>query len=554
MFDLNFDLHFLSLMSAALLTLLLMPLVMRLAHKVGAVDQPNERKVHQQVTPRMGGLGFLLTLLILPLTLLPLDSTMIGFLGGLIIIGATGIADDLYEISPRWKFLGIIIGSALFLILSGSEVTHMGNLFGLGEIELEWLALPITLFFMVGVINALNLSDGLDGLAAGIALISALFMIALAHLSHNTTALTLAIMLCGALIGFLYFNSHPARVFMGDTGSLILGFVLTAIALLLINGKGDEVPPINITFLFGLPMLDAVYVMTRRAVRGIGPFTPDKTHFHHRLLNAGVTHAGTVSIIYGWVFAYGVVALLITDMADWGQFLILFALTLAAYLMLTLLDRIDMTSITNHNSDTAETHSHPLFYRLTQWLGKSIPLVTWLLPLSLIPPVLTIETESSELLAQLVALILFMVLILYPWRSSHDSSWAEGLIYLQVFALVLVVDHATSESMRDYLGVITVILAIWVVLKLWFKRHTRIFLTTGLESLLLLFSWVAPWVAGQMHLITAEMQERIYMICAQAIVFLLAAKIVTRRQPRRNNAFILALLILSTLTLFKLVS
>ncbi len=164
----------LPLFSSVLLTMLAMPVVVRLAERLGAVDHPNERKVHVQAVPRMGGLAFLVSLLLIPFTMLDINHITQGFLLGLFIVGFTGIADDMFDISPKLKFLGIISGTGVFLVMSGAAVANLGDLFATGNIETGWLAIPITLIGMVGFINALNLSDGLDGLAAGITLIESL--------------------------------------------------------------------------------------------------------------------------------------------------------------------------------------------------------------------------------------------------------------------------------------------------------------------------------------------------------------------------------------------
>lgn len=542
--------------AAVLLTLLLMPLVMRLAHRIGAVDHPDARKVHRQVTPRMGGLGFLLTLLVLPLTILDMGVSHSGFVAGLIVVGITGILDDMFEISPRWKFAGIFLGSGLFLYLSGTSIANVGNLFGFGDIETGWFALPFTLFAMVGFINALNLSDGLDGLAAGIALIAAFFLAAFALAAADASALLLAVILCGSLVGFLYFNAHPARVFMGDTGSLTLGYVLAAITLMLLKSSGGEgISPISMGILLGLPLADTIYVMGRRLAHGTSPFDPDKTHFHHRLLEIGASHAGTVSVFYLMAFIYGGAAFLLIGRAEWVQSLVLAVLLALTYLLLGRFEGAEMTLQFSGEPAEKDMHevrhdSHPVFYRMTHWLGASIPYVTWLLPMLLLPPLFTLQ--PSGLLAQIVLFTAVLALVLYPWRGNHDSTWAQGLIYMLIFSLVLVINFQASPVMRDYLHIATMMLALWVALKLWFKRNLRVFLTTGLESLLLMLSWVMPWVGDRVLALQGEIQLQLYEVSLQGTVFLLATKIVLRRQPRRNTTLLQELLLISGVALLGL--
>jgi len=540
--------YLLPLVSAILLTLLLMPTVIRLAQKVGAVDQPNERKVHQISTPRMGGVAFLIALLLIPFTFLDISSESQGFLLGLIIIGATGIADDILEISPQVKFTGVILGSTVFLLMSGTSITNLGDLFGFGDIETGWLAIPITLLAMVGFVNALNLSDGLDGLAAGISLIATFFLASFAFSIGDQPGLMIAVVLFGAMIGFLYFNTHPAKVFMGDTGSLILGYTLAALSLMLLHsGEGRLISPISMGILLGLPLSDTIYVMLRRIRKGNSPFLPDKTHFHHRLIELGLSHAGAVAVFYGLIFLYGCVAVLFAESQQWLQSLVLLALILTTYLPLALLERIGFSFHIDEDGLLSDSKQGAYFNMATRWLGHSIPTVTLLIPVSLMLPIFTLTLSGD--IAVFTASVVAMVVALYPWKDRHDVSWSHGLLYLTVFVLLLAVNSSSESWVQSYMFAVTALLACWVILKLCFKRHLRVFLTTGLESLLLIFSWLIPWLAGRFDLVSADSQHLLYVVCSQSIVFLIATKIVLRRQPRRNKPLLISLLLLAGITL-----
>ena len=542
----------LPLITSVLLTLLVMPAVVRLAQRLGAVDQPNERKVHAIATPRMGGVAFFISLLLIPFTMLDINQATQGFLLGLFIVGMTGFADDIFDISPKLKFLGIFIGTGIFLVMSGTAVTNLGDLFGTGNIETGWLAIPFTLIAMAGFINALNLSDGLDGLAAGITLIVSLFLGIFAATIGDQICQMIAIVLFGSMIGFLYFNAHPAKVFMGDTGSLILGFVLAALCLMLLkSGEGVVVSPISMGILLGLPLSDTIYVMIRRVMRGKSPFLPDKTHFHHRLIDLGFSHTGVVTLFYGLIFFYACVAAFYSGSAEWVQSLVLFALIAGTYLTLSLLERAHCSfaiAADEDISDTADTQHTSMYYKMTHALGISIPVVTWLIPLLLLLPVVMIE--RSDTTALFMAAIVVMVILLYPWRETRDATWSQGLIYLLIFALLFVINMAEQAWLQNYMFVMTALLASWVILKLWFKRHMRVFLTTGLESLLLIFSSVTPWLIGRFNLFPIDMQASLYVVCAEAVIFLIATKIVLRRQPRRNRQLLISLLVLAGISLF----
>ncbi len=539
--------YLLPLVSAILLTQLLMPLVVRLAQRLGAVDHPNERKVHVNATPRMGGLAFFFSIFLIPFTLLDIHAATQGFLLGLVIITCTGIADDIFDISPKLKLLGVLAGTGFFLVMSGVEVVNLGDLIATGNIETGWFAIPLTLIGMVGFINALNLSDGLDGLAAGICLIVSFFLGCFAFIIGDQDSLMIAIVLFGAMIGFLYFNSHPAKVFMGDTGSLILGFVLSGLSLILIkSGEGAVVSPISMGILLGLPLSDTLYVMTRRIIRGTSPFEADKTHFHHRLIDLGLTHTEVVGVFYGLVFLYGCTAVFFSGSLEWVQSLALLVLIAGSYVPLILLERAGFSFATpaqTSESEPSADNETSFFYFMTHHLGRSIPLVTWGFPLLLLLPVLSIKHSQEYVF--LMATVMILVALLYPWKGNRDATWSQGLLYLLVFVLLLAINLSEQLWVENYMFVLTSLLACWVILKLWFKRHLRVFLTTGLESLLLVFSWIAPWVTGHFNLLPSDLQQTLYVVCWQAVIFLLTTKIVLRRQPRRNKQLLISLLVLA---------
>ncbi|GAV19896.1 UDP-GlcNAc:undecaprenyl-phosphate GlcNAc-1-phosphate transferase [Mariprofundus micogutta] len=548
--DISFFL--LPLCSAVLLTLLVMPLVFRLAERLGAVDHPNERKVHAHVVPRMGGLAFLISLLLIPFTMLDITPATQGFLLGLFIVGFTGMADDMFEISPKLKFLGIIAGAIVFLVMSDTAINDLGDLFGIGNIETGWFAIPLTLLAMVGFINALNLSDGLDGLAAGIALIAVFFLGSFALIIGDHHSLMVAVVLIGSMIGFLYFNSHPARIFMGDTGSLILGFVLAALSLMLLkSGEGEVISPISMGILLGLPLSDTIYVMVRRVLQRKSPFLPDKTHFHHRLIDLGLSHAGVVGVFYGLIFIYGCVAVFFSGSAEWLQSLVLLALIVTTYLGLMKLEKSGISFTTSTDEEIEHSHdpAKPSFYyRMTHVLGASIPFVTWLIPLILLLPVLSTQLTGSSPMFMIA--VIMLVVVLYPWKEArHHATWSQGLLYLLVFALIFSINTSHQAWVEYYMMAMTTLLACWVGLKLWFKRHARIFLTTGFESLLLLFSWGTPWIIGRFEFLSLDAQMSLYMTCGESVVFLVASKIVLRKQPRRNRELLIPLLVVAAVSL-----
>ena len=306
---------------ALILTLLLTPLSMKLAVAVGAIDIPDDRKLHDGNIPCLGGLAFAISFGISCLIFLPLNSIVSGLLIGLVIITITGLADDIWHIRPVLKFSGEITGSLIFVLYGGTELKSFGDLIGIGSLETGIFAVPITVFCMVGVMNAINFADGMDGLAGGMSAIACLFLIYFSLQSGHWFNLALSVSLFGCLIGFLYFNFHPAKIFMGDTGSLVLGYILSSICVLSQKLDGElPIAPISMALILALPIADTMWVMTRRVLRGGSPFLPDTTHLHHTLMTLNLSHSGVVAVIYACMIICGFLAVFMQSMLEWVQF------------------------------------------------------------------------------------------------------------------------------------------------------------------------------------------------------------------------------------------
>jgi UDP-GlcNAc:undecaprenyl-phosphate GlcNAc-1-phosphate transferase len=219
---------------------------------------------------------------------------------------------------------GQIVAATTFVLVSGVAIRYFGNLFGTGNLGTGPLAVPFTVFAIVSVMNAINLTDGLDGLAGGVSLIALLFLLYFAVLAEHGPVAYMAIAFIGSVIGFLYFNLFPARTFMGDAGSLTLGFVLSALSVLLMF-DGRAVPgviqPITLALIICLPIMDTVSVMIRRLLKGQKLSDPDNRHLHHVLLSLQFSKWATVRIIYLMMVGFGVLALALRGSAEWMQLL-----------------------------------------------------------------------------------------------------------------------------------------------------------------------------------------------------------------------------------------
>jgi UDP-GlcNAc:undecaprenyl-phosphate/decaprenyl-phosphate GlcNAc-1-phosphate transferase len=282
---------------AALLT----PLVARLAVRVGAVDEPRERGLAARRTPLLGGLAILAGTLVAALIWLPVDQQTTGILLGATTIALVGAADDVRELSPGMKFAGQL-AAALIPVLAGVRVEHVTLPF-LGALDFgAVLGGTLTVIGMVGLMNVVNFSDGVDGLAAGVCAISAVAFAVIAFDLGRTSAGVLAAIVAGAALGFLIHNFHPASVFMGDCGALLLGYLLGCAAVqgsLKTNALIALVGPLAI---LAVPFLDTSFVIARRLKYRRAPWSADDHHFHHRMARIGFSQRRTVLYLYMWTF------------------------------------------------------------------------------------------------------------------------------------------------------------------------------------------------------------------------------------------------------------
>ncbi|WP_311080344.1 MraY family glycosyltransferase [Paenibacillus polymyxa] len=319
------------------LALLLTPLVKKFAVKVGAVDVPNARKVHTRIMPRLGGLGIFLAFLLSLLAVLPfvpdgmLSSRDINFIAAFLIGGTLitliGALDDRFDLNAKLKFLAQIAVACMVVFAFDIRVDFVNVPFQDAYSSLEsWISIPLTIFWIVGVTNAINLIDGLDGLAAGVSGIAIGTIFVMSLLMGNYMVAMLCLVLLGSIIGFLFFNFHPAKIFMGDTGSLFLGFCLAMLSMLGFK-QIAIVSFITPLIIIGVPLSDTFFAIIRRKLQKKPIFSPDKGHLHHCLRELGFSHRQTVLIIYGIAAFFGVLAVIQSSAAlneaNWVTFVVI---------------------------------------------------------------------------------------------------------------------------------------------------------------------------------------------------------------------------------------
>lgn len=310
-----------ALVLAFVASIVLTPLVKRLAYRVGAVDRPNYRKVHARIMPRLGGLAIYLSFLITYLIYRPDGDFDKALLIGATIIVLTGVLDDMLEITAKAKLLGQFAAALVIVVYGEIQIEFINLPFG-GDLEFGYFAIPLTIIWIVGITNAVNLIDGLDGLAAGVSTIALVTLSAMAILMGNPFVATVTAILAASTLGFLVFNFYPARIFMGDTGALFLGFMISVFALLGFKGVTMFALIIPVIML-GVPVSDTFFAIVRRLREKQPLSAADKSHLHHCLLNVGFTHRQTVLIIYAIAALFGITALIFSQATVWGALLLI---------------------------------------------------------------------------------------------------------------------------------------------------------------------------------------------------------------------------------------
>ena len=306
----------LALLVAAILSCLATPLVKVLSVKYGAVDVPKDgRRMHDHPIPRMGGLAIFLGFMVSMLLFVTLDTAKKGMLAGAVIIVILGVLDDKYSLPAKPKFLVQIV-AALIAVMAGNriEVLSNPNIFSANPVwKLGWLSFPVTVIWIVAITNAVNLIDGLDGLACGVSSISAASMLVIAlRVSEQLDVAVMMAALVGACIGFLPYNFNPAKIFMGDTGATFLGFVIATVS---VNGMFKMYVHISFVapfLILGLPIFDVCFAVVRRVSHGQSPMQPDRGHVHHRLIDMGFSQKQAVGVLYVVSAILGLSAVVLT--------------------------------------------------------------------------------------------------------------------------------------------------------------------------------------------------------------------------------------------------
>lgn len=289
--------------SAFVVTLLAIPPIISMIRRYGLYDMPNARKVHSNPVPTMGGIAIVAGMMMALFLWFPFTSDIgqVAFFFSITVLFGLGIMDDLRDLSAKYKFI-IQIGLAFLIALSGIRIQSFDGMFGIHELPV-FSQYTFTILAIVGITNAFNLVDGIDGLAGGIGFMSLMTLGLFLTISGDVNTALVAFALAGGILAFLYFNFNPARIFMGDTGSLVLGFVIAVLCIRLLQVNAFAIDPAlqhSPVFVLGIvliPVFDTIRVFAIRIWKGKSPFSADRTHIHHLLTNQGFSHVFAVRVI-----------------------------------------------------------------------------------------------------------------------------------------------------------------------------------------------------------------------------------------------------------------
>ena len=507
-----------TLLLSTFITIVLIPVFSKLAVRLNiGLDMPDSRKVHQHPIPRVGGIAITLGVYGSTVFLSPQDQFLKAYVIAGMFIVLFGLLDDFKGIDFRLKFFSQMVAALVMVIYGGIKIKSLGGLLPDDMILPDVVAIPLTVVVIVGVTNAVNLADGLDGLAGGICLLSFSCLAYFAYLEEDLALCLLALALAGSIFGFLRYNTYPAELFMGDTGSQFLGFSAISLSLALTQGQSSPLSPLLPLVILGFPVLDTLVVMAQRIAERRPLFSPDKNHLHHKLLSLGLYHTESVLVIYI------VQALLIT-----AAFFLRFSsewLILAGYLSFSALI---LAGFHIAESGRWKLQRYPFFDALVKGrlarlrvqgilIKACFRIVKFGVPLLLCATCL-IPSEIPPAFVPLCAAFLGSLLIIWRFKKEWMRGWLTAILYLFIPFVVSLSMMEKAGGFDTLLGrfynLSCLGLVFFVVLTLKFTRRLQGFKGTPMDFLILFVALVVPHVlSGYLHL------ENLTAIAAKTVMF-----------------------------------
>ncbi len=512
---------------AMLVAVMAVPLLMRLAVPMGLMDEPNERKVHVNQIPRIGGIAIVFGSLLPIMIWAELDRHIQAYVLGSLCLLVFGIWDDRKELNYKIKFLGQMIAVTIFIVYG--KITIQWLPFQGLSIAPLWLSIFLTFFALLGITNAVNLVDGLDGLAGGTCLLSLGAIAVLAYMAGDMQLVMLTMAISGGIFGFLRYNTHPASIFMGDTGSQFLGFSIGVSAVMLTQVSNTALSPMLPLILLGLPILDTLTVMTRRMMNGRSPFSADKNHFHHRLMNLGFKHYEAVIIIYlvqvglillGFTFKY---------QNDWLLLLLFLAFCIGFNGMFRYAEfrhwRFGNSSL---QKNMAPYISDRAFERYRNFVVAGVrPIIFLTLPLYLFACIWGARDVQGMLPIYLLMTLLSVALLLTPMKEQYV--WVSRTVWYASCGLAVYCSAQAGFISSIWVQGYILLLAIAILVSFLFEREGG-FSINPLDVIVLVFAGLAFYLSG-----VDPAFSQVGVQVTQAVVFLYAVELMLNGKQRHRS-------------------
>lgn len=509
------------------LSILLIPLAIRLAPRLGMVDQPDPRKVHVKPIPRVGGFGITLGATIPLAFLLPVDPLLQAFLVGAFTLFLFGAWDDANTLGHWVKFVGQFFAAGFVVYYGDLWVQRFPFI---DDLLPAWIGQPFTIFAIVGVINAINHSDGLDGLAGGESLLSLIVMGFLAYVVDDSFAVLLCCAVAGGVLGFLRFNTHPAQIFMGDAGSQFLGFSLAFLAVYLTQIAHPALSPALPLLLIGLPIADINAVFYLRISGGMNWFKASRNHIHHRLLDLGFNHYETVIVIYLVQALLVGSAVLFKYESDFLVALIFFGVVTAVFVALTVAERRGLSVHEPERSGIVgralgEIRLNTRLHRLP---GQIV--AVWVVVLIVTGALSVTEVPREFAWISGVLLLVSMVSLVKFGKGINDIVMQASLYAVCLFVVYLAI-HFPPQSFAYFIFTTPAYLALAAFLAIAIRIASEQTFKTNPTDYLIILGIVTIGLLGREQLAIQEVS----LLVVYSVILLYASELAHRQAAKRPN-------------------
>lgn len=484
---------------AMAVTMVCLPMLARLATKWLIIDQPGVRKVHTVPIPRVGGVAMAAGAVVAAALTVNLQMVDRWFLAAAAVLVLFGVLDDRFDLNYRIKLIGQILAVAIVVFGGGVRI----QMIALDDRLMlpDWIAIPLTMFFLVGVTNAVNLADGLDGLAGGTTFLCLCAVALISSVADSGSSTALALAFAGAVLGFLRFNTYPASVFMGDAGSQLLGFTIGVLSIRATQSGLTEISAAVPILLLAVPILDTLSVMVQRIGEGRSPFSPDKNHIHHKLLALGFDHHEAVTVIYAVQGALFVLAYFLryeSDAVILGLVSVFFLVSIGVFQV------ANRTGWRFRRAGPAESRK-PRLLDLMQQPGVLPRLSYWVIAAAIGAYTTLIVTETAELGSDFRLLIMSLLAVLAGsavfLRKAPLILLEKAALYVTATLIVyldaVMVPEGRVVSALGWTAVGCAALGSALRLRL---NNDRGFQLTPLDLIVLFMALVVPSLPGTLHL------------------------------------------------------